>query len=92
MFWGVRGGGGSFGIVTEFEFSLDPLGPIVLAGPIIWPIEDSPKVLRFCVTARDAEHELPVECASAAAPPRLLQVPRLALPPLLVELEATAAV
>ena len=47
LFWGVRGAGGNFGIVTEFEFRLNPLGPIVLAGPIFWPMEDSPKVLRF---------------------------------------------
>ncbi|MEK6276848.1 MAG: FAD-binding oxidoreductase [Actinomycetota bacterium] len=47
LFWGVRGGGGNFGIVTEFEFRLNPVGPIVLAGPIFWPIEKSPSVLRF---------------------------------------------
>jgi hypothetical protein len=47
LFWGVRGGGGNFGIVTEFEFRLNPLGPNVLAGPIVWPMEHSPDVLRF---------------------------------------------
>jgi FAD/FMN-containing dehydrogenase len=47
LFWGVRGAGGNFGIVTEFEFRLNPVGPTVLAGPIIWPMEESPKVLRF---------------------------------------------
>ncbi len=47
LFWGLRGGGGNFGIVTEFEFRLHPIGPIVYAGPIFWPIEDSARLLRF---------------------------------------------
>ena len=47
LFWGVRGGGGNFGIVTEFEFRLNPVGPIVVAGPVFWPMEESPTVLRF---------------------------------------------
>jgi len=47
LFWGIRGAGGNFGIITEFEFRLNPVGPIVLAGPIFWPMEESAKVLRF---------------------------------------------
>ena len=47
LFWGVRGGGGNFGIVTDFEFRLNPVGPIVLSGPVVWTMEDSPSVLRF---------------------------------------------
>jgi UDP-N-acetylenolpyruvoylglucosamine reductase len=47
LFWGVRGAGSNFGIVTEFEFQLNPVGPTVLAGPIVWPMRDSPSVLRF---------------------------------------------
>jgi hypothetical protein len=47
LFWGVRGGGGNFGVVTRFEFRLNPLGPNVVAGPVFWPVEESPDVLRF---------------------------------------------
>ena len=47
LFWGVRGGGGNFGIVTEFEFRLHPVGPTVVAGPVFWRMEESPDVLRF---------------------------------------------
>jgi FAD/FMN-containing dehydrogenase len=47
LFWGLCGGGGNFGIATEFEFRCVPLGTQVLAGPIIWPMERSGEVLRF---------------------------------------------
>src|ERR671938_194909 len=47
LFWGVRGGRRDFGMVTQFEFRLNRVGPIVLAGPIFWPIEQAPEVLRF---------------------------------------------
>jgi hypothetical protein len=47
LFWGVRGGGGNFGVVTEFEFRLNPVGPGVLAGPIFWPMSESARLLRF---------------------------------------------
>ena len=58
LFWGVRGGGGNFGVVTEFEFRARPVGPIVLAGPIFWRMEDSPRLLRFY---RDWISDLPDE-------------------------------
>jgi len=47
LFWALRGGGGNFGIVTEFEFRLQPVGPIVLAGPVFWRMHESPSLLRF---------------------------------------------
>ena len=47
LFWGVRGGGGNFGIATSFEYRLHPVGPIVLAGPIFHPLESARELLRF---------------------------------------------
>jgi hypothetical protein len=46
LFWGLRGGGGNFGIATAFEYQLHQVGPIVLAGPIFWPLDQAPEVLR----------------------------------------------
>ena len=47
LFWGVRGGGGNFGVVTEFEFRMHRLGPDVVAGPVFWPAEQTREVLQF---------------------------------------------
>ncbi len=47
LFWGIRGGGGNFGVVTAFEFRLHPVGPQLLAGSVIWPIAQARDVLTF---------------------------------------------
>jgi FAD/FMN-containing dehydrogenase len=47
LFWGVRGGGGNFGIASEFEYRLHMVGPTVLSGLVLWPLDDGPQVARF---------------------------------------------
>jgi FAD/FMN-containing dehydrogenase len=46
LFWGVRGGGGNFGVVTAFEYQLHPVGPC-LAGTVIYPFEQAKAVLHL---------------------------------------------
>jgi hypothetical protein len=62
LFWAVRGGGGNFGIVTVFEFRLNPVGPTVLAGPVVWRMADSAPLLRFY---RDWISEAPDDLTTA---------------------------
>jgi FAD/FMN-containing dehydrogenase len=57
LFWGLRGGGGNFGIVTSFEFQVHPVGPTVMFLGAIYRAEDAPRVMRgwrdFMATAPD---------------------------------------
>jgi FAD/FMN-containing dehydrogenase len=70
LFWGLKGGGGNFGIVTSFEFRLHPVGPIVLGGMLLHPFSRAKELLRFW---RDyieaAPDELSVSPAILTAPP-----------------------
>ncbi|HSS04082.1 MAG TPA: FAD-binding oxidoreductase [Solirubrobacterales bacterium] len=61
LFWGLRGGGGNFGIVTSFEFDLHPVGPTVAAGPVFYPGERAEEVMRFY---RDYVQDLPDEATT----------------------------
>jgi FAD binding domain/Berberine and berberine like len=47
LFWGLRGGGGNFGVVTSFKFQLHPVGPVVLGGLILHPIEKAKEAAKF---------------------------------------------
>jgi FAD/FMN-containing dehydrogenase len=78
LFWGVRGGGGNFGVVTEFEFRLCEVGPVVVAGPIFWLIEQSPDVLRFYRDwIADAPDDLMTIVVHRKAPPLAFVPPEL---------------
>jgi hypothetical protein len=46
LYWGLRGGGGNFGVVTSIEYQLHDMDPIILGGALIWPIAQAPEVLR----------------------------------------------
>ena len=46
LFWALRGGGGNFGVVTSYEFQLHPLGPEVLSGLLIHPLDDAADLLK----------------------------------------------
>lgn len=63
LYWGLRGGGGNFGVVTSFEFRLHPVGPEVLGGFIIHPFEAAAAGLRFY---REFTADLPEEVACYA--------------------------
>ena len=56
LFWAIRGGGGNFGIVTEFEFRLHEVGPLVQFGLLFWGLDDGPDVLRV---AREVTANMP---------------------------------
>lgn len=48
LFWGIRGGGGNFGVVTSFEYRLYPVGPEVMFCFVLYPGDRAKEVLRFC--------------------------------------------
>jgi FAD/FMN-containing dehydrogenase len=64
LFWGLRGGGGNLGIVTEFTFSLHPVGPNLLGGMLMYPASMAGELLRFW---RDFKLAAPDEVGSGVA-------------------------
>jgi hypothetical protein len=70
LFWGLRGGGGNFGVATRFEYRLHPVGPMILGGPILWPMDAAGDILRFVRDfALEAPDELGVTVGLVPAPP-----------------------
>lgn len=70
LFWGLRGGGGNFGVVTSFEFLLHPLGPDVLSGLIVFPIDQAKAVLtQYARFTEQMPDELNVWMVTRKAPP-----------------------
>jgi FAD/FMN-containing dehydrogenase len=78
LFWGLRGGGGNFGIVTELEFGLHEVGPIILGGALIFPWERATEVLRAYRDIMDAADDDLGGCAVLQqAPPAPFVPPEL---------------
>jgi FAD/FMN-containing dehydrogenase len=70
LFWGLRGGGGNFGIVTAFHFRVHPLPPLLLGGMVIWPGEMAREVAGFYRDfARSSRDEVGSGLAFITAPP-----------------------
>ncbi len=70
LFWGLRGGGGNFGVVTKIEYDLYPVGPEIMGGAVAWRAEDAPEVLDMYrrITA-EAPPEQTCVAALRIAPP-----------------------
>jgi FAD/FMN-containing dehydrogenase len=70
LFWALRGGGGNFGIVTSFEFRLQPLGPEVMSGLIVYPLSQARDLIgRYREIVAAAPDELACWFVMRAAPP-----------------------
>jgi FAD/FMN-containing dehydrogenase len=70
LFWGLRGGGGNFGVVTGIDYNLYPVGPEIVGGVVAWPQTEAPRVLELYRTlAEEAPQELTLVTLMRPAPP-----------------------
>ena len=70
LFWGLRGGGGNFGVLTGIDYTLYPVGPQIVGGVVAWPASEAPKVLQLYRTlAEKAPPELTLVVLLRPAPP-----------------------
>jgi FAD/FMN-containing dehydrogenase len=70
LFWAIRGGGGNFGVITQFEYKLYPVGPEILAGLLVYPFEQAQQVMEhYREFAKSAPEELSVWVVLRKAPP-----------------------
>ncbi len=70
LYWAVRGGGGNFGVVTRFEFSLHPVGPEILAGLLVFPFAQARQVFaKYREFVKSAPEDMNVWVVLRKAPP-----------------------
>jgi FAD/FMN-containing dehydrogenase len=70
LFWAIRGGGGNFGVVTAFEFALHRLGPQVISGLLVHPLDQAATLLKsYRRLVAEASDELTCWCVMRKAPP-----------------------
>jgi FAD/FMN-containing dehydrogenase len=70
LFWAIRGGGGNFGVVTRFEFALYPVGPEILAGLLVFPLNQAKQVLqKYREFVKSAPEDLNIWAVLRKAPP-----------------------
>ena len=70
LFWGLRGGGGNFGVATAFTYALHPVGPQILGGPVYWPLDQARLVLQaLAALGPTAPDELGIVLVVQPAPP-----------------------
>jgi FAD/FMN-containing dehydrogenase len=84
LLWGLRGGGGNFGVVTSYEFALHPVGPMVQAGMLIHPLPNGPDVVRkYRALVEAADERLATALAVVQAPPEPFVPPEMVGTPVL---------
>jgi FAD/FMN-containing dehydrogenase len=84
LFWGLRGGGSNFGVVTSYRFRLHPVGPIVRAGMLVYAADRAESVLReYRNYVGSAPDELSTAVAMLLAPPAPFVPPELVGKPVL---------
>lgn len=70
LFWGLRAGGGNFGVVTGIEYAVYPVGPEIVGGIVAWPASEAPRVLELYRTlCETVPPELTLVALMRPAPP-----------------------
>ncbi|MFT4937996.1 MAG: FAD/FMN-containing dehydrogenase [Paraglaciecola sp.] len=70
LFWAIRGGSGNFGVITRFEFKLHPVGPNILSGPVVFPLNQAKSILqKYRIAAKALPDEASCWTVIRKAPP-----------------------